>query len=385
MQSAGYPRIAIVGSGLGGLACARVLQAHGVSVSVFEREPEGGARPQRGSVQLRADLGQAALAAARLTDRFRASCRPAGRELRVFDPFTAALLHHDPPPDRPGPESAEGSAEGWAEEQNAVIDRGRLRALLLDSLDVRTVSWRHFVVDVTERSGGRWRLHFSDGRREDYDLVIGADGAWSRVRALLCRATPGYTGVMSVEAGCDAVDTRHVDLAWLVGAGTLVARDTDRVLLAQRDGGGSVGLHAVFRAPESWWISCGLAARNQAVLRSQLLEVFDGWDERLLYALRKSDGVLVVRPVYALPGPPAWRHVSGVTLVGEAAHPIQPFDRGADLALRDGADLARAVLAAVAGDDTAVLVYEYEMRSRAASAAEGAARRLRALMTSPVP
>ncbi|MFD0571593.1 FAD-dependent monooxygenase [Kitasatospora gansuensis] len=350
-----------------------------MSVSVFERDPEHGARPHRGSVQLRADLGQAALAAARLTGRFRAACRPAGRELRVFDPYTAALLHHDPPPTDPQP------AEEWSADRDAVIDRGRLRALLLESLDVRTVSWRHFVVDLTERSGGRWRLHFGDGRREDYDLVVGADGAWSRVRALLCRATPGYTGVMSVEAGYDTVDTRHVDLAWLVGAGTLVARDTDRVLLAQRDGAGSVGLHAVFRAPESWWISCGLAARNQAVLRSRLLEVFDGWDERLLYALRKSDGGLVVRPVYALPGPPAWRHVSGVTLVGEAAHPIQPFDRGADLALRDGADLARAVLAAAAGDDTAVLVYEYEMRSRAASAAEGAARRLRALMTSPVP
>ena len=48
------PRIAIVGAGPGGLLCARVLQRHGIPVTVFDRDAYAEDRPQGGAL---ANLG----------------------------------------------------------------------------------------------------------------------------------------------------------------------------------------------------------------------------------------------------------------------------------------------------------------------------------------
>ncbi|MFD7582339.1 FAD-dependent oxidoreductase, partial [Kitasatospora sp. NPDC059817] len=120
------PRIAIVGAGLGGLTCARVLQQYGRSVTVFEREASADARPQGGTLDLHADTGQAALRAAGLLDRFHALARPEGDAWRVLDFATAALVAQQGP-----------SADGGRPE----IDRGQLRGLLLDSIAEGAVRW----------------------------------------------------------------------------------------------------------------------------------------------------------------------------------------------------------------------------------------------------
>src|SRR5216117_1671617 len=92
-------KIAIIGAGLGGLACARVLQLHDIDVTVFEQEPSAGARPQGGTLDLHADTGQVAMRTAGLHERFRALARPEGQEMRGVDPKTAELVMHEVPAD----------------------------------------------------------------------------------------------------------------------------------------------------------------------------------------------------------------------------------------------------------------------------------------------
>ncbi|MCC9308370.1 FAD-dependent monooxygenase [Kitasatospora sp. RB6PN24] len=367
MHSARDARIAIVGAGLGGLICARVLQQHGRSVTVFEREASTGARPQGGSLDMHPDTGQAALGAAGLLDRFHALARPEGDEWRVLDFATGALLA------KRGP-----SADGGRPE----IDRGQLRGLLLHSLAEGTVRWGRAVTGVAPPADGSCRVLFGDGAFEDFDLVVGADGAWSRVRPALSPAVPGYTGVAFVETGFDDCETRHRNLARLVGNGSMLAKGAGKTLVAQRNSNSHIRAYIALRAPEDWHEAAGIDLADQQAVRTHLLSMFDDWDESLRYVLRNGDHGFVHRSLFVLPVPHTWEHVPGVTLLGDAAHLMPPVGLGANLAMLDGADLAHALVAESSVDD-AVRAYESIMLPRSIEAATGSARGLDNLV--PVP
>ncbi|MEU4746238.1 FAD-dependent monooxygenase, partial [Actinosynnema sp. NPDC023658] len=162
-----HARISIVGAGPGGLTCARILQRHGLAVTVHDRETGPDARDQGGTLDLHADDGQVALREAGLLDEFFARARPEGQEMRRLDTTGEVLTHHVPGPD---------------ELFKPEIDRGRLRTLLLDSLQPRTVRWGQALERVSGPTDGPRTLHFTDGTTAEADLVIGADGAFSRVR-----------------------------------------------------------------------------------------------------------------------------------------------------------------------------------------------------------
>ncbi|MEV4870378.1 NAD(P)/FAD-dependent oxidoreductase [Streptomyces syringium] len=354
-------RIAVVGAGPGGLICARILQLHGWSVTVFEREVSPAARTQGGTLDIHTTTGQQALREAGLLDRFHALARPEGEVWRRLDPFTAEVLEVDRP------------ADGHAGRPE--IDRGQLRGLLLDSLTTGTVRWGCPVSRVVPHGDGTHRLLFEDGTGEDFDLVVGADGAWSRVRPALSDAVPRYTGVSFVGTGFHDSDTRHPAFARLVGDGTMSARSGSRGLTAQRNSGGHLDAVAMFRAPEDWYVTAGLDFADTAAVRAHLLDMFDGWHDSLLYLLRAGDSGFVNRPLYALPTPPVWDHVPGVTLVGDAAHLMPPLGVGANLALLDGAELALA-LVTHPEVDAAVRAYEEVMLPRAADLATRTAQGL---------
>ncbi|MDN0193565.1 NAD(P)/FAD-dependent oxidoreductase [Streptomyces sp. S.PNR 29] len=358
MNSTHTPRIALVGAGLGGLVCARVLQRHGRQVTVFEREASSGARSQGGSLDIHAGTGQAALRAAGLLDRFRSLSRPESQGWRLLDPATAAVLPVPGPPAH--------------DDDSPEIDRGQLRDLLLDSLTEGTVRWDRAVTGVTPLGDGTWRLLFDDGSTEEADLVVGADGAWSRIRPALSEATPGYNGVTFIEAGFDDCDTRHPALAELVGDGTMLASAGSRALLAQRNSNGHIRVYIAFRAPQDWQMAADVAVDDTAAVRAHLLRMFEGWDESLLNLVRHNDGGFVDRPVFVLPAPHTWEHVPGITLLGDAAHLMPPVGLGANLAMLDGADLAHALIAEPTVDD-AVRAYETLMLPRSATAARDCA------------
>ncbi|WP_406603548.1 hypothetical protein [Nocardia aurantia] len=54
-------------------------------------------------------------------------------------------------------------------------------------------------------------------------LLVGADGAWSRIRTLLSTATPEYIGLSFLETYLYDADTRHPAIAKTVGDGALLA------------------------------------------------------------------------------------------------------------------------------------------------------------------
>jgi 2-polyprenyl-6-methoxyphenol hydroxylase-like FAD-dependent oxidoreductase len=338
-------RIAVVGGGPAGLTFARVLHRHDCPVTVLERDPSPDARPPGGTLDLHEGLGQLALGKAGLLAEFQALSRPEGQAMRILGTDGAVLRDWQPRPDDPA---------------HPEIDRGQLRDLLLGPLDVQ---WGRDVTEVVPGTRDGVLVRFADGHQETFDLVVGADGAWSRVRPALSPAEPHYTGVTSVETSLDDIDNRHPGLARLIGNGSMAVYGVNRGLVAQRNSGGHVKVYAQFRAPLDWHANLDLA--DVGAVRSSLLALFDGWTAPVLDLLRHG-GAFAHRPLYVLPVSHTWAHVPGVTLLGDAAHLMPPLGAGANLAMLEGAELAEAVAAAGPGDlDEGLRAFEEQMWVRA--------------------
>ncbi|HZE38811.1 MAG TPA: NAD(P)/FAD-dependent oxidoreductase [Stackebrandtia sp.] len=362
------PRIAIVGAGIGGLACARVLDLKGLRATVFEREDSADSRSQGGSLDMHSDTGQAALRAAGLLERFHELARPEGQEGRTLDRAATVLRHHVPGPD---------------ERDTPEIDRGQLRGLMLETLPPGMVQWGRGVDGVTAVDGGA-RIAFADGTTADFDLVIGADGAWSRVRPAVSEATPIHTGVNFVEFSFDDADRAHPDLARMVGGGTMTALAPNRCMAIQRNSNGHLRVYAAFWDAPDWHAAAGIDMGDARAVRSHLLTVFEGWDDRLLDFVRRTESGFINRPLFALPAPHDWSHVPGVTLLGDAAHLMPPLGVGANLAMLDGTDLAASIAAASTVDE-GVRVYEDLMLPRAGRAAKLVGDGLRVMLGPEAP
>ena len=343
--------VTIVGAGLGGLTLARVLHVHGVPATIYEADPSAGARTQGGQLDIHERDGQVALEAAGLTPEFRSIIRVGAQASRVLDRHATVLL------DEPDP------GEGGRPE----VLRGDLRAILLASLPDGTVQWGKKVVGVVPLAAGRHELTFGDGSSVRTDLLVGADGAWSKVRPLLSGTAPEYAGTTFVETYLHDVDDRHREAAAVVGDGALIAAAPGRGIAAHREAGGVIHTYVQLVRPATWVTGIDFADVPAATAR--LLAELDGWAPELTALITDGETGLVPRTIYTHPAGERWERVPGVTLVGDAAHLMPPAGEGANLAMLDGAELALAVAAHPGDLDAALAAYEAAMFPRSEAAA----------------
>ncbi|MFF4233101.1 FAD-dependent oxidoreductase [Streptomyces sp. NPDC001820] len=341
-------RISIIGAGPGGLTCARILQRRGLAVTIHDRDAGPEARNQGGTLDLHADNGQIALREAGLLEDFFKLARPEGQEMRQMDPAGAILSHQVPE-----------AGELFKPE----IDRGQLRDLLLESLQPGTVQWGRGVESVSGPAQGPRQLHFADGTTIETDLVIGADGAFSRVRPALSPAVPEYSGVSFLEAWFNDVENSHPEIAELVGQGGAHAADGERGMFAQRNGGNHIRVYLIQRVPIDWISQSGLTADDTEAIRALLLERYAHWSPQMQRLITDNDGPYIQRPIFALPVPHTWEHNPTVTLLGDAAHLMPPLGVGVNLAMLDASELALALAGSPTVDD-AIRAYEQTMVPR---------------------
>lgn len=342
--------ITIIGAGLGGLTLARVLYVHGIPVTIYEAEPSAGARTQGGQLDIHEHDGQLALAAAGLTTEFRAIIHEGGEASRVLDQHGTILLdeHDDGTGRRPE------------------VLRGDLRRILIESLPAETIQWGKKLTGVVALGAGQHELTFADGSTVSTELLVGADGAWSKVRTLLSDAKPEYVATF-IETYLYDADERHPEAAKAVGAGSMAALAPGKGIAAHREAGNILHTYVELNRPAEWAASIDF---TDATAATRIIAAeFDGWAPALIALITDSDTPPIPRMIYALPNSHRWDRVPGVTLVGDAAHLMPPSGEGANLAMFDGAELGKAIAAHPDDIEAALTVYEEALFPRSELAA----------------
>jgi len=313
--------IAIIGGGPAGLTAAVILEQNGFDVTVFEEASADSDRSQGGSLDLHPDSGQEALRRAGLLQQFRKIARHEDQQSRMINHRTGEM------------EEDTHTPEGEIDKPE--IDRGELKNLLQGALSPKTIQWGHKLHYMDYGLKKNHGLMFRNGSRYEADIVIGADGAWSRVRAYLTPERPRYSGITFFEGWINQPSGRIDSIA---GKGTAFSFGGSEALITQRNGGGRICVYAAMKRDIDV-IDQNIARQD---ISSYVRTSYQGWDSSLQSVL-SATGEYVRRPIHSLPVDFGWAPRPGITLIGDAAHLIPPVGVGVNLAMLDASDIALAV------------------------------------------
>lgn len=378
--------VLIAGGGIGGLALAHALRRIGATCTIYERDPAPDARPQGYRIHIDA-AGQAGLEECldeRLFDAYLATASRVPRRPHAL--FLDDQLRErgtgDPRAGEEDPERAPTS-----------VDRMTLRQVLLSELE-GSVRYGRELLWYEEREHGVL-AQFADGTCATGDMLVGADGVRSAVRAQLLPHAEVYdTGVRAIIGKTplsaipgvrpDIVDTSFTGISGpdrvTVAMGIFDPREPERAVESpwRIDPSGAYLMWLQLARAEDFPSEERLWTDDAETLHRTALGMLDGWHPDLRRLLASADvssvfplSIRAVLPVDQWP-------TSKVTLLGDAIHAMTPIGgRGGNSALTDAALLARRLRPVVAGErplEPAIADYEDEMREHGYAAVEHSLR-----------
>jgi len=355
-------QIAIIGGGPGGLTLARLLQLKGSNVKVYERDLDKSARVQGSLLDMHEESGWAALRKANLIEEFKKNVRQ-GADKKVIVNEHAEIIFSDH-------ETKSGEDLG-NEPARPEIDRGALRKVFLESLQPETVVWDSHFISMEKQNEG-WLLHFKNGSCAYADLVIGADGANSKIRPYVTNIKAFYSGVTMVEINVENAEKTTPHIYRLLNGGKIMAFGDGKNILGGQKGNGGLGFYLSLKIDENWAANSGLNFFDKTQLLAWFKKEYSEWSS-IWYELFENAAMPVIpRPIYCMPLDQTWETLHNLTLLGDAAHVMPPFaGEGANTSMFDALELSECLTADKYNTlQEAISFYEVGMRKRASKAAK---------------
>lgn len=358
--------IAIVGAGPGGLTLARLLLRSSISssvnITIFEKDASPKSRQSiGGTLDLHPKTGLAAMREMGLWDEFMKHGRFEGEEMRMCDRNGTVYFHEKSAPQLQGVEA------------RPEIDRVRLMEILLASVPPDMIRWGRQLKEVIE-NGARHRLKFEDDTVEGpFDLIIGADGAWSKVRNALTDVEPRYSGICTISGTVTVKSAGHRwdSISAMIGQGNNFSFSYGVSMTGQRLGDGCIKTGFNMRRELSWLNDTKTNhGGDQDALKRVLHEEYKDWVPEFQQWIDAASN-LWCASLWELPLGHRFEHKAGLTLMADAAHLMTPFaGEGVNAAMKDALELSSALHNALSQEgagnfDSAVRQFEESMFERA--------------------
>lgn len=354
-------KVAIIGGGPGGLTLARLLQLKGADVKVYERDVNKEVRVQGATLDLHYESGLKAIEAADLMDPFKQKYRPGADKGRVIDKHANIIFDEH---------TIEYKKDFGSESFRPEIDRGDLRDLLLDALKPDTVVWNSHFIKMSPAGNG-WTLEFKNGTTVTADIVIGADGAGSKIRPYVTPIRASYAGIIILQGNVENAATVSPNMHQLLKGGKIYVHTDDRYLHVSAKGDGSIDFYISSKRDENWAKSSGIDFTDRTQLNQWFRTEFADWDSIWFELFENVSLPLLIRPQYYVPLDQTWEAQSNITLLGDAAHIMPPSGEGVNLAMLDALELSEVLTSgAFKNIQSAIAAYEKNMLARAAKEEE---------------
>jgi salicylate hydroxylase len=311
-------KVIIVGAGISGLTLAAALAqlAPRIEVEIFERDAPAAERRKGYAIGLKGNAGLEVLDRLGLRDEVLATGAQQVTNFVITDREGRTLL-------------ALPTGNGGAR-QTYRVQRDHLQSVLADAVINMPMQYGRQALGY-ETIDTRRRVVFTGGHHVDGDVVVGCDGVGSALRRQLVDDSPHFLGLSAITG--DAA--LSIDDPLLSGGYFLTLGDRGDSFFCYRQPGGVHFSYTSHAEPSA------LESTERPELLHQVQAATEDWHPLVRSIASAADPESIKPRGYYDRDPTKQLRDGHVWLIGDAAHPMSPFQgQGANTAMLDALELA---------------------------------------------